>query len=404
MLMQRFILTLLFALTTTATAETYGPVKTGEMMWGIAGKLHLAPELTRYQAIIALLRSNPHAFSIPCNFNSLKLGTSLTIPPQTEISRLSATEALQEFSRQEIEWKKHRQGQEIQCTQATSVPINLPKSQPPIPIAPTAIPQEKLPAAPLIEKLSDKPATEPQITQIIQFIQYLDTQKIYTLVSNQPIGFSLGIIVGTGVLVLLLMLRIGIQWLWRVPNSYQLTVSNEDLTTPRSPLVAVTNAAIEERLSTLRLCLAHGEFDKVENLLHEIAEKGTPIQQFEGRQLAEIYRTMHNLQEDFQKTQKLLIAQTATTTPDAAESTQQGEYLPQRYLPETKEKVFELVDTIMHVLDKELQAQGQLVEAYQNRQPSPILDTEEYQVVDKKVEPLDATDTISRQVKPTRYL
>jgi hypothetical protein len=61
----------------------------------------------------------------------------------------------------------------------------------------------------------------------------------------------------------------------------------------------------------------------------------------------------------------------------------------------------------MHVLDQELQAQGQLFEAYQQRHQQPIFETDEYQVV-KKTEELDELDkkdeTLSRQAKSTRYL
>jgi len=127
---------------------------------------------------------------------------------------------------------------------------------------------------------------------------------------------------------------------------------------------------------------------------------------------------MANLQEEFQQTQKLLLSQlsqpTVTVSLDAKSANtaekidaKQGEYLPQRYLPENKEKVFELVDTVMQVLDQELQAQGQLVEAYQQRHQPPILETEDYQVV-KKSEELDElgekNETNSRQAKSTRYL
>lgn len=407
MLMQHFILILLFALTTTATAETYGPIKQGEMMWNIAGKLHLAPEITRYQAIIALLRANPQSFNVPCNFNSLKVGTTLIIPRSVEISQVSAIDALKEFSRQEVEWKAHRQGQGIQCAISSPAPITIPDAPPVSLPPPSTPPSEKLSFSPTTSKLSESHPVEQQPILFYQWIQEIDYLKIYTLITSQPIGLSVGIFIGAGIFLMLFLLRIMVHWLWYRPNSYQVAVLNDNLVASRSPLVAVTNATIEERLSTLRLCLAKGELDKIDNLLQEIAEKGTPIQQFEARQLAEIYKTMSNLQEDFQKTQKLLIAQSTPATPvtPETESTQQGEYLPQRYLPETKEKVLELVDTIMLVLDKELQAQGQLVEAYQNRQTSPILETEEYQVVDKKVEPFDTTtDVTSRQTKPTRYL
>lgn len=410
MLTQRFIFILLFTLTTpTIAADTYGPVKTGEMMWNIASKLNLAPEITRYQIIIALLQANPHAFSVPCNFNSLKVGSTLTIPPPIEISRVYAGDALKEFSRQELEWKTHRQGQGIQCVTPAVPTVKIPDAPPISPVTPLSQSSEKIVINSTIAKISEPRPVEQQMTIISQFIQQVDFEKIYISVISQPLGLSVGILIGAGIFLVLLIFRMLGRWFWK-PSSYQLAVLKEN-SARRSPLVATTDAVIEERLSTLRLCLARGEMDKVANLLQEIAEKGTPVQQFEGRQLAEIYKTMTNLQEDFQRTQKLLLAQSPPPNADipqvpTPEPTQQGEYLPQRYLPENKEKVFELVDTIMQVLDKELQAQGQLVEAYQNRQPSPVLETEEYQVVNKtSVEPPNSQmDGTSRQAQSTRYL
>jgi FimV-like protein len=408
--MQHFVLILLFLLTHPVTAAVYGPIKTGEMMWGIAGKLNLAPEITRYQTIIALLRANPQSFSIPCNFNSLKVGATLIIPPPIEISRFSASDALKEFSRQEVEWKTHRQGQGIQCVASTVPMATIPNTVPVPTVSPPPPSPEKSLISPVTPKTQENRPVEQQMTIVSQFIQQIELQKIYTSVMNQPIGLSIGIFIGAGIFLVLLIFKIFMRWLWK-PSSYQLAVLHENLSAPRSPLVATTNAVIEEKLSTLRLCLARQELEKVADLLQEVSEKGTPIQQFEARQLAEIYKTMTHLQEEFQKTQKLLIAQSNPPTAEATQSpatntAAQGEYLPQRYLPETKEKVFELVDTIMLVLDKELKAQGQLVEAYQNRQTSPILETEEYQVVNKtSAEPFNAQpDITSRQAQPTRYL
>lgn len=409
MLTQHLIFILLFMLMSPAIADTYGPVKTGEMIWGITGKLNLTPEVSRYQIIIALLRANPHAFSVPCNFNSLKIGTTLTIPPLIEISQLSANDALREFSRQELEWKTHRQGQGIQCVTPTLPPVKMTDAPTVSSTAPPSAPSEKVIILPAPPKIAETHPFEQQIAIFSKFIQQIDYQKIYTLAINQPLGLSVGILISSCVFLILLIFRMFGRWFWK-SSSYPIVVSKEN-STHRSPLIATTNAVIEERLSTLRLCLARAEMDKVENLLQEISEKGTPVQQFEGRQLGEIYKTMTNLQEDFQRTQKLLITQSPppsaeVSQPPIIESTQQGEYLPQCYLPENKEKVFELVDTIMQVLDKELQAQGQLVGAYQNRHTPPVLETEEYQIVNKtSIEQSNPqVDGTARQTQPTRYL
>ncbi len=48
----------------------YGPVQPGELIWRIAGKLRPDKNSSHQQVILALLRHNPDAFSVPCNLNS----------------------------------------------------------------------------------------------------------------------------------------------------------------------------------------------------------------------------------------------------------------------------------------------------------------------------------------------
>jgi len=417
MLTQRLLFLLQFLFITTVAAETYGPIKSGEMLWVIASKVHQATEITRYQSVIALLHANPDAFNVPCNLNSLKVGAILTIPVASEIS-LSAAEAFKEFHRQQAEWKAHRQGQTIQCATPPPKPpvtTGITTTLPP----PVTKPQTTLPTIQPISGVSrDKPPISEKSTQISELNQWFDYQKLPTLLANQPLGLVIG---GMIIMTVGMLLAILLGWLLhrtvarKSELSYPLmNVSEHFFTETHSPLVAATNAAMEERLSTIRLCLAQGDLQKVPHLLQEVEIKGTAIQQFEARQLAEIYKKITNLQEEFQKTQKLLLSQHAVTNPPVTESdtvekndSKQGEYLPQRYLPENKEKVFELVDTVMHVLDQELQAQGQLFEAYQQRHQQPIFETDDYQVV-KKMEESDELDkkdeTLSRQAKSTRYL
>lgn len=411
-------------LMTTVAAETYGPVKSGEMLWVIAGKVHPTTEITRYQSVIALLHANPDAFSTPCNLNSLKIGAILTIPHPGEFPFLSAAEALREFNRQQTEWKAYRQGQSIQCapsvTENNAVTTGIVKPFPPVtaqvipPTVPKITPKESHSPSP-----QNQPVAPETAFQLSDVIQWFDYQKWQTQLAQQPLGWILASII----LIILGILGIGLfGWLLRramasPPEASRslMTVSEHFFTDSHSPLVAATNAAMEERLSAIRLCLAQGELHKVEHLLQEVEQKGAAIQQFEARQLAAIYKTMANLQEEFQKTQKLLLVQQTpaptapTTTTDAATTpdSSPGEYLPQRYLPENKEKVFELVDTVILVLDHELQAQGQLLEAYQQRHQQPILEVDDYQVVNK-TEPVDGLAAKSAPNPPhpksTRYL
>ncbi len=88
--------------------HTYGPIKAGDMLWTIAGKVS-PPSVSRHQVILALQQTNPQAFSVPCNFNSLKVGETLRIPSLTEIQAFTPEKALAELNRQDEEWRNRRQ-------------------------------------------------------------------------------------------------------------------------------------------------------------------------------------------------------------------------------------------------------------------------------------------------------
>ena len=89
-------------------ANSYGPVKRGDSLWAIASKVS-PPSVGIYQAILALHKANPHAFTTPCNLNSLKVGDLLRIPSLSEMQAISQAEASKEMTRQTEEWKNRSQ-------------------------------------------------------------------------------------------------------------------------------------------------------------------------------------------------------------------------------------------------------------------------------------------------------
>ena len=89
-------------------ANSYGPVKRGDSLWAIASKVS-PPSVGIYQAILALHKANPHAFTTPCNLNSLKVGDLLRIPSLSEMQTITQAEASKEMTRQTEEWKNRRQ-------------------------------------------------------------------------------------------------------------------------------------------------------------------------------------------------------------------------------------------------------------------------------------------------------
>ena len=143
--------------------DTYGPVRPGENLWIIAGKVYPNHTVTRDQAILALLKANPDAFEVSCDANSpLKIGSLLQVPPVKEATALSSAEAQREFQRQLREWNAHeRTGKSLTCppvtktaTRPTTTTTPAPKVQakpsaaPPAPSKPTQAtppPQTALP-------------------------------------------------------------------------------------------------------------------------------------------------------------------------------------------------------------------------------------------------------------------
>jgi FimV-like protein len=95
-----FLTSALIYIASTVCAEetyTYGPIKPGDMLWTIAGKVSPST-VSRHQAIIALHRINAHAFRVSCNVNSLKVGETLRIPSLSEMLALNKASATKEFT------------------------------------------------------------------------------------------------------------------------------------------------------------------------------------------------------------------------------------------------------------------------------------------------------------------
>ncbi len=171
---------------------------------------------------------------------------------------------------------------------------------------------------------------------------------------------------------------------------------------------------IEQQLANIRTCLAaEGETQAVRILLREVMERGTQHQQSQAQQLLEIGRKMHWLEERQGRSgEKPSAANAETASERSAESSNSDSYLPQQYLPEEQERVFELVDKIFKMLDQELQADGQLVKAYMNRhQREQFWDSRNYKIIDKVQTPFPETAPPAedvaqgREAKPApRYL
>ncbi len=58
----------------TGAGQTYGPVRSGETLWQIAGRAYPGAKLERDQTLLALLAANPDAVTPPCNVNGALRG------------------------------------------------------------------------------------------------------------------------------------------------------------------------------------------------------------------------------------------------------------------------------------------------------------------------------------------
>ncbi|MBN9131773.1 MAG: hypothetical protein J0H48_00160 [Nitrosospira multiformis] len=87
--------------------RTYGPVKSGDTLSGIAKNITLPPEASFNQVLVALFRANREAFS-GNNMHQLKAGLVLRIPDNNEINTIPIAEADQEVRTHTAEWHKKR--------------------------------------------------------------------------------------------------------------------------------------------------------------------------------------------------------------------------------------------------------------------------------------------------------
>lgn len=89
------------------TARQYGPVKRGETLSAITGKLGLGKAFSLDQSMLALLRANPDAF-LGDDVNQLRSGAVLRVPERDQIAQIDADEAAQVVRQQMQQWRQAR--------------------------------------------------------------------------------------------------------------------------------------------------------------------------------------------------------------------------------------------------------------------------------------------------------
>lgn len=84
---------------------TYGPIRSNETLWVIAGKVQPSKAISRNQTMIALLQANPDAFQYG-NINLLKKDALLKIPSSEEMASIGESEARASVKQQMAEWRR----------------------------------------------------------------------------------------------------------------------------------------------------------------------------------------------------------------------------------------------------------------------------------------------------------
>jgi pilus assembly protein FimV len=85
------------------TGDEYGPVASGETLWGIAKNWSAGTGMNINKVMIAIQRENPQAF-MNDNINLLKRGAILRMPEVSEVERISSSVAYNEVATQEQEF------------------------------------------------------------------------------------------------------------------------------------------------------------------------------------------------------------------------------------------------------------------------------------------------------------
>jgi FimV-like protein len=326
-------------LSTAVAADSYGPVKPGDMLWNIAAKFNLEAEISRHQIMLALLENNPDAFALPCNMNSLKVGHVLDLPSLEIVQQYSANQAANIVSQQADAWKNRR--------------VNAIICPPVEEVQEVAVVEE-------IEEIKEIKEIEEikEVTKVAE--KEPDRSAKFILPEPEPpkIKPELNLVNLEQIWPIAVLLCLGLILLWRLlrrsskhrgnpqrqetQSELHATIFSRDYGNPKQTPINAVEHEVKDKLAIIRTCLAGGE-EAVQVLLNDVLHKGSTEQQLEAQQLLEINRKLHQLEQ-----QQVTLANC-------------------NYLPEQKEQVFELIDKIFVLLDKELNANGQLIQAYNQK-------------------------------------
>ncbi|MDX2477873.1 MAG: FimV/HubP family polar landmark protein [Gammaproteobacteria bacterium] len=109
--------------------STYGPVKSGEVLWSIAEQVRAGTQMETTQVVMAIFKQNPNAF-MQNNINLIRVGQTLQIPSESEITSTSPSVAREELRVQMAEWQEYNDnlssGSRVAETESTVADKEMP--------------------------------------------------------------------------------------------------------------------------------------------------------------------------------------------------------------------------------------------------------------------------------------
>ncbi|MCV6639457.1 FimV/HubP family polar landmark protein [Candidatus Albibeggiatoa sp. nov. NOAA] len=422
-------LVLFFNNYSTYAEDTYGPVKAGDILWHIAAQVSSSNNASRYQTMLALLKANPHAFAVSCNVNSLKVGAILKMPSPQLIHATAAKQATKLINEQFTAWK-NRRTTPIVCKPIEEAPPQVKPENNLQLDSLSVIPTLKVPAeqnlATVEEKILEHKSQQPVVSTSQETTTLESSITVTPVEIKQPIiletsnttssidmlkdvaknNLKLLIIIGGILVIFILLLLLMLVFVLFKLTSKKISEPEEQHSTvfsrvyeekPIQPKQSASRSDndLKDKLAVIRTCLAEGE-EAVQVLLKDVLDKGSDEQQHEARQLIEINKKIHKLEQYKQP------------EDDLQQVVKMSQYLPQtNFSPENKQQVFMLIDKIFELLDHELHANGQLVEAYTQRHQAEFFDQNirpEKVLVEKDAEPHHTAHHSHSTEKATRYL
>lgn len=130
----------------SASAGSYGPVRSTDTLWSLASKHRPSSRVTVYQTMVAIYDKNPKSFA-DGNINHILVGSRILLPSAAEAGRITDAEARRRFNSDNASWKglspkylAEKQAHPVATKPAASAPV---KAAP----IPTAAPKVSAPQA-----------------------------------------------------------------------------------------------------------------------------------------------------------------------------------------------------------------------------------------------------------------